>query len=218
MVKEMLKNIKEVFCVPLRFHWSVLLLPALLLLYNGISGIPLSIMIFVSLLFHEYSHVFIAQKEGLYVSHIITHGFGAAASICGLNYTNYKQDLKISVAGPIGSLFLFGMGLLLNFIFNSIWIVYFIYINLFIGIFNLLPLFPLDGGRILYSLLGMKFGALKAIRIACVVSWGLCVIGIIYGVFMGLWVISIVLGTIIYMSIQEKKVIEFQVSNYRQQR
>jgi hypothetical protein len=54
----------------------------------------------------------------------------------------------------------------------------------------------------------MKFGALKAIRIAVWTSLVLCGLGMLYGLFVGFWWLTIVLAVIIYTGIQEKKVIE----------
>jgi stage IV sporulation protein FB len=149
-----------------------------------------------------------AQRCGLHVPYVIVHSFGAETQINNPDFTNCLQNFKIALAGPVGSLILFGLGLFLKYIFHSTWTMYFIYTNLFLGVFNLLPIFPLDGGRILYSLLGMKFGALKAIRIAVWTSLVLCGLGMLYGLFVGFWWLTIVLAVIIYTGIQEKKVIE----------
>jgi len=213
-MKNLLSSIKETVSVPLKFHWSVLLLPALLIFYNGAFGIVLFAMLFSSLLFHEYAHVWMAQRQKLYVPYVITHGFGAAAMISMTDFTDYKKNLKIAIAGPIGSFILLGIGSVLYSIFHFTWIIYFVYINFLLGTFNLLPLFPSDGGRILYSLLGMKLGGFKAIKIAVWVSWALCGLGILYGLLAGSWWLVIVLGLLIVMSIQEKKTTEARLNGF----
>jgi Zn-dependent protease len=213
-MSNLINSISETVKVPLRFHWSVLILPVLLVLSKGILGIPIFIMVFASLLFHEYSHVWAAQKQGLFVPYVITHGLGAAAMINMPDVSNYKQNLKVSIAGPVGSFLLFGFGLILQSIFHSNWIDYFTYINFILGAFNMLPLFPSDGGRILYSIIGMKFGGLRAIRIVVWTSWILCGLGIIYGIISESYWLVLIFVFIIHISIQEKRVTEARLNRY----
>ena len=208
MLKNMISSFKEAVTVPLKFHWSVLILPLLILYHYGLFGIPLFLMLFGSLLFHEYAHVWMAQKQGLYVPYVITHGFGAAAMIGGADIFNYKQNFKIAFTGPIASILLFIVGFFLHIIFQSVWTSYFLFINFALGSFNLLPIFPSDGGRILYSAIGLKLGAFKAIRIVVWTSRILCGVGIAYGLIVGSWWLVMVLGLIIMMGEREKKVIE----------
>lgn len=208
ILSNLISSLREAIRVPLRFHWSVLVLPTLLIIVNGVLGIPLFIIIFASLLFHEYSHVWMSQRQGVYISHVITHGFGAAAMIEMIDLTDYKLHLKISIAGPAGSFLLACLGVLLHSMFHSIWTLYFIYINLLLGAFNLLPLFPSDGGRVFYSILGMKFGARKALKIAVAASWLLCGCGIVYGLLIGSPWIVVIMGLLMAMSVREKRISE----------
>lgn len=214
-MKSLVSSIKNAISVPLKFHWSVLILPLLLIFYNGVAyGIPLFILIFGSLLFHEYAHVWMAQRSGLYVPYVITHGFGAAAMVHEPDPSNFKRGMKVAGIGPAASFLLFGVGIIVHAAVQSVWTLYFVYINFLLGAFNLLPLFPSDGGRILYSLLGMKFGGLKAIKWAVYTSWALCGAGILYALYAGsfwLLIILVLLGT---MSIQEKKVTEARLQGY----
>jgi Zn-dependent protease len=214
-MKSLISSVKNAVSVPLKFHWSVLILPFLLIFYNGVAmGIPLFILLFGSLLFHEYSHVWMAQRQGLYVPYVITHGFGAAAMIHEPDPSNFKRNMKVAGVGPLSSFMLFGLGVVLHMLFHSVWTLYFVYINFLLGAFNLLPLFPSDGGRILYSLLGMKYGGFKAIRGAVYTSWVLCGLGCLYALWAGSWWLLAVLILLTAMSIQEKKVTEARLNGY----
>jgi Zn-dependent protease len=213
-VKNLINSIKRAIKVPLKFHWSVLILPFLLFFYNGILGVPLFLMLFGSLLFHEYSHVMMAQHKGYYVPYVLAHGFGAMAMVKIDNLENFKDNFWIAVAGPAASFILGGVGFILYLFFPSIWTLYLVYINLIFGLFNLLPLFPSDGGRILYSILGKRMGGLKAIKISVLVSWILCGVGTLFCLVFGLYWIAIVLVLCILMSIQEKSITEARLKGY----
>jgi Zn-dependent protease len=146
-----------------------------------------------SLLCHEYGHVWMAQRKNIYVSHVVVHGFGAAALIANMKP---KQELAIAFAGPAVSLCLGIFFLVLSYI-TSIFIMGIIgTMNILLGVFNLLPIYPTDGGRILYSILSKKLGVSKginyAVGVACVLAGILGLIGIIYGAI-NLLVLSILL-------------------------
>jgi Zn-dependent protease len=213
-MKNLVSSVKQAVKVPLNLHWSVLILPMLLLFYNGAMGIPLFILLFGSLLVHEYAHVWMGIRQGYYVPYVITHGFGAAAMINMTEVDNFKKNFKIAIIGPTASLALAVIGFALHYVFHSIWTFYFFYINVILGIFNMLPIFPSDGGRVLYSILGSKLGGLKAVRIVAWVSWILCGFGILLGLYIGSWWLAVILSFLIVMCVQEKKVTEARLKGY----
>jgi len=208
-MKRLISSIKEAIKVPLRFHWTVAILPLMLIYLNGVAvGIPLFIILFGSLLLHEYGHVWMAHQHNMYVSHTLAHGFGAMAMVHDPDLTNFKRNMKVAGAGPAASFILAALGVIAHLIYPSIWTTYFMYINILLGAFNLLPLFPSDGGRIFYSLLGMKYGGLKAIKIAVWTSWILCGLGAAYGLYIEAWWLIIVMVLLSTMAAQEKRVTE----------
>jgi len=119
-------------------------------------GIITSVLFFASVVFHELSHSFVARRYGIPVQSITLFIFGGLAGI-GREPNNARQEFNIAIAGPLSSLFLAGCFFLVARFFHGdemvvaatgwLW-----QINLALAIFNLVPGFPLDGGRILRAL------------------------------------------------------------------
>lgn len=110
-------------------------------------GIDKFISIFIAVLVHELAHTYVAKKLNHYVDHVYLDLLNGAAAI-DTSYSSYKDTIKIVAAGPISNLLLFGIGSLLMSVIPSSFLETFCFINILLFIFNILPIFPLDGGRI----------------------------------------------------------------------
>jgi Zn-dependent protease len=113
------------------------------------------ILLYASVLVHELSHCVVARAFKLAVRRILLYPLGGFSEIEQEPPTPGKEFL-VSVAGPLTSLALAGCGFALNVALNlggipRVLIDQLIFANLLVGIFNLLPGLPLDGGRILRS-------------------------------------------------------------------
>lgn len=213
---KLLKEFKRALSVPLRIHWSAALLPILLVIYNGPMGLAYAVLLLASLLFHEYAHVWMAQRNGIPVSQVIMFALGAAALLDDPQLTmtfRPKIELKIAAAGPISSL-------LLGFIFLppavfcsiyfsgsiiSLWLVFMSIISIVLGLFNLLPIYPMDGGRMLNAILSMIFGIRKALNISVIVAYILGTIGLVLSVmYVKPWFIVLSIIVVIFAHIQKK--------------
>jgi Zn-dependent protease/CBS domain-containing protein len=116
-------------------------------------GIITSILFFASVVFHELSHSLIARHYKIQVESITLYVFGGLSRI-QRDPSNGRQEFNIAIAGPLASLFLGGcFWLAFHYLHgnemvhaatNWLW-----EINVILGLFNLVPGFPLDGGRIL---------------------------------------------------------------------
>ena len=130
-------------------------------------GILTSLLLFLSVLLHELAHSFVAIGEGLKVRDITLFFLGGMANL-EKECTTSKGSLKIAISGPIVSLLLaFFMILLSNNLLESSLIFSNLFkqvgsLNLLIGVFNLLPIIPLDGGVILKSLIWHFTGSKRA--------------------------------------------------------
>jgi len=121
-----------------------------------IMGIISAILLFASLLAHELSHSYVAIKHNLPIKGITLFIFGGVAHMTK-EPPNPKTEFQMAVAGPACSITIaFVFWLLTNLFFNlrfPIYIVavteYLYLLNGIVAIFNLVPGFPLDGGRIL---------------------------------------------------------------------
>jgi Zn-dependent protease/predicted transcriptional regulator len=116
-------------------------------------GIITSVLFFASVVFHELSHSLIARHYKIKVESITLFIFGGLSSIQS-DPTSAKQEINIAVAGPLSSFFLGGVFFLVYHFWRGNEMVtaatFLLYqVNLYLGGFNLVPGFPLDGGRIL---------------------------------------------------------------------
>ncbi len=161
-----------------------------------ITGIVTSLLFFGSVLAHELMHSVVAQASGIPVKSITLFIFGGVSQITE-EPKEPKVELRIALAGPLTSIVLGG-------IFWAIWLVladsfdeiiavafWLGWINLLLGAFNLIPGFPLDGGRVLRSLLWWRGRNLhRATRVASNVGRGvgfLFIFGGIWLIFAGFW-------------------------------
>jgi len=134
---------------------SKLFLPyIILLLILGFKGEI--IIAFVLVFIHELMHYITARILGFSGFDIEILPVGAVLKVKDLDEASPKEDIIISLSGPLLNLVLAAIFYILFMLFNSPYL-YLIYkSNLAIGIFNLIPAFPLDGGRVLRDILSIK--------------------------------------------------------------
>ncbi len=180
-----------------------------------LMGIAGALLLFISVLIHELAHSLVATARGLNVKGIVLFIFGGVSNIEG-EPEKPQVELVMSIVGPMASLALVGVFWLLAAGFGQtqfLWLwsnlsgqsltpavamfVYLYNVNLLLAAFNLLPGFPLDGGRVLRSLLwGATNNLVKATNIAATVGqvfgWALIAFGVVQlfaGAFLnGLWI------------------------------
>jgi Zn-dependent protease/CBS domain-containing protein len=161
-----------------------------------LMGIAGALGLFASIVFHELSHSLVARMFGISMKGITLFIFGGVAEMTE-EPPSPKAEFFMAVAGPLSSIVL-GLGLfVVRFIGDGFgWprpilgvISYLALINLILAGFNLLPAFPLDGGRVLRSVLwGMKDNIRWATRIASSLGSAFGIALILWGalsVFMG---------------------------------
>lgn len=135
-------------------------------------GAVSTVLLFVTVLLHELGHSFTARSLGLPVNSITLHIFGGVSSLTQEPKTP-RIEFLITIAGPLVSLILAGVFYLLHAAVagTSSEVVavlgYLASVNLILGIFNLVPAYPLDGGRVLHSIVWAVTGNMgRATRIA----------------------------------------------------
>ena len=165
--------------VEIRIHWSWLVVVALIVwslakavfpqaspalsegTYLGMALVAAPVF-FACLLLHELGHAIQARREGMAIDGIVLWAFGGVARFRG-DFPSSGAEFRVAAAGPVVSLAL-GVAFLAASLFFSALpavnaVVHWLgYINLALLAFNLLPAFPLDGGRILRSVLWSKRG------------------------------------------------------------
>jgi Zn-dependent protease/CBS domain-containing protein len=164
--------------------------------WMGIAG---AIGLFLSIVFHEFWHSIVARHYGLPMKGITLFIFGGVAEM-EEEPQNAKTELLMAIAGPLSSVVL-GVVFLLVFSagraigspepVNGV-LAYLGWLNLVLAAFNMLPAFPLDGGRVLRSILWFVKGNLRwATRVAASVGSG-------FGIFLlALGLLSLISGSFI---------------------
>lgn len=166
-----------------------------------ITGVIAALLIFVSVLVHELAHSLVARRRGIPVNSIVLFIFGGVSNL-EEEPKKAGAEFVMAIAGPITSFILALIFFLLSRLSGNTStplpaiLNYLAVINLFLGIFNLLPGFPLDGGRVLRSIIwGSTNNLIKATNIAARVGqfFGWALIG--FGLYLllrgnyvnGLW-------------------------------
>ncbi len=160
-----------------------------------LMGILSAVGLFFSIVFHELSHSIVGRHYGIEIAGIKLFVFGGVSEMRN-EPDNPKAEFLMSIAGPLCSFILAGVFYLLFYLGLALgWpapidgiIYYLALINLLLAIFNLLPGFPLDGGRILRSLLWWWKKDLKwATRVAYLCGSGIGLGLIFMGIFLFIW-------------------------------
>ena len=168
-------------------------------------GIASSLLLFVSVLIHELAHSLVAEARGLRVRSIILFIFGGVSNISG-EPGSAPDELLIAAVGPISSLVMGGVFWLIWFGTGggvgpiSTVLLYLAGINVLLAVFNLIPGFPLDGGRVLRAIVWWVSGSmLTATRIAVAAGHVVAFVFILGGLFIvfagaflsGIWLMII---------------------------
>ncbi|MHC1571927.1 MAG: CBS domain-containing protein [Methanosarcinales archaeon] len=197
-------EIGRIMGIPIRLHITLLLvLPLFAYIFStneefGFAGVPseslryllsftATVAIFISILLHELSHSVVALRKGLEVKSITLFLFGGLASIEDIP-KNPAFEFKMALHGPLASL---GIGLvliaihygLLKVLGESMYNFFEIIgiINIVLFIFNMIPAFPMDGGRVLRAWLASRMSYIEATKKAVAIGQVLAVAMGIFG-------------------------------------
>lgn len=159
--------------------------------------------LFVSVVLHELSHSLMARRHGMHMRGITLFVFGGVAEMAE-EPPNARAEFWMAVVGPIASLLLSGMFLLLSrfAVMASLGAPiagvtrYLAFINLVLALFNMIPGFPLDGGRILRAVLwgwkrNLRWATRQASRVGSLFGMALMGLGVLAAlrgsVLSGVW-------------------------------
>lgn len=198
------------FDTPLYLHISLLPFLGILCYFYDFETIAIVIVAFLFVIFHEYGHSFTAKSLGFNVENIVIYPFGGRVYMT-IPPDNPRDELKIAIAGPLVNLFFFGIFVFIasyGLVSGNPALCYIgstgASINAMLSIFNMLPIFPVDGGYILRSCLTLITGDyIKATIYAVRVSQGLCVIFCVLAMIYLNYLIGIILFAMILLSQSE---------------
>jgi Zn-dependent protease len=166
----------------------------------ALNNVLLILALFFSVVLHEFGHALTARLFGIATRDITLLPIGGIARLESMP-EDPKEELIVSIAGPAVNAVIAGglfTGLLLSGFFNpplimaemlnNFWLQLTV-ANITLVLFNLIPAFPMDGGRVLRSILALFMDHLKATRIASYIGRGLALVMGIAGFFVNPWLI-----------------------------
>jgi Zn-dependent protease/CBS domain-containing protein len=163
-------------------------------------GAALAVALFASVLVHELAHSFYAIRKGGEVRDITLLMIGGISNITEAPH-GHRHEGMMAFVGPLASLALgvafWGAHLLLGaagatLVSLRFALVYLGAMNLALGVFNLVPAFPMDGGRILRAALASRIGLVRATRIAATIGKALALLFFGAGLFGGNFILALV--------------------------
>ena len=198
--------------IGLYVHWTFFILPAWIALsaYNqGYDTVTIGwnvlfiLAIFACVTMHEYGHALVAKAYGFKTKNITLLPIGGLANMESIP-DNPRQEFNIAIAGPLvnivigGLLYLYLMytgGLLIELEDFMLGPANFLFVlmsaNIFIAAFNLIPAFPMDGGRVLRALLAFRLSRTEATKITSAIGQFIAILFIIFGFFYNFFLIII---------------------------
>jgi Zn-dependent protease/CBS domain-containing protein len=202
-------KIGSVFGIPIELHITFIILLLVVLAFSAYYFI-LVIFLFVFVTLHELSHSLVAKHYNIRVQKIVLYPIGGASQIEDVA-DKPNLEWRLSIAGPLASfvigLCLFALDLIIpiNAPFATTRRLFYdlALLNVLLGAFNLIPAFPMDGGRVLRAYLAEKKGLSDATKYTSWIGRILALIMIGVGVLVDWWLILI--GVFIYVGATEER-------------
>ena len=180
-------QVARVFGIPIYVHFSWVVVfglfawtlatnyfperyPELAAASHWARGLTASLLFFASVLLHELGHSLVALRSGIAIESITLFIFGGVARLAS-EPRDGRTEFKIAAAGPLVSVLLAGVffAIAQSGLFGGASAAvarYLAAVNVVVAVFNLVPAFPLDGGRLLRGVLWRPLGKLRATRMA----------------------------------------------------
>lgn len=173
-------------------HWTFLAFLAWVFLFNGgVPGALFMVAIFACVVAHEYGHVLMARHYGIGTRDITLYPIGGVAALRSMP-KKPSEEIAVALAGPAVNIviaFVLGIFLLITgqwgFVLTTAggFLTTVLVANVILAAFNLLPAFPMDGGRVLRAWLAKKHDYATATDKAAKVGRGFAGIFALYAIF-----------------------------------
>ncbi len=225
----------RVFGVELRIHWTFFLLP-LFVWYteyaahrtaNEGRGLALVGIIFACVLAHEFGHALVARRAGVRVKSVILLPIGGITQLdesqppADTKFVPWKRDIRIAMAGPLASVLLALISALVILAIAphvDLWSWPFmrsgnlpgslVWANVYIAGFNLLPAYPMDGGRVLRALFSRHMDPIQATRRAVSIGQAFATMFILGGMLLpNYWLTLVGLFLFIASQMEERSAV-----------
>ena len=213
-------KIGSVWAIPIELHLTFILLIAAVFVLSlpaqRFYTFFIVLLLFVFVFFHELAHSVVARHYGIKVRKIILYPIGGVSEIEEIP-NNPSQEWRMAIAGPLTSIVLgfvlLTIGILLspqlfNFaLFTTLTgniILDLASLNLFLGAFNLIPAFPMDGGRVFRAVLAERMKFSDATRYAVYIGRILGIAMVIVGFIFPSYFLLILVGIFVYIGASEE--------------
>ena len=203
-------KVASIFGIEVRIHLTFLLFLVWIWFINyqlggltgAVQGVLFILGLFACVLLHEFGHAFAAMGFGIRTPDITLLPIGGVARLSRIPEEPW-QELVVAIAGPMVNVVILAV---LIFVMHTSaaldqpeylesptigFLDKIVYVNKMLILFNLIPAFPMDGGRILRALLAMAMPYARATQIAAWIGQGLAVVFGIFGIFYNPWLIFI---------------------------
>jgi len=228
------------FGIPIRVHWSFFLLPVLVVVSNLKSGLGIIMLllsllfgVFVCVILHELGHALMARRYGIPTLDITIYPIGGVARLMHQGGPGQPmlgerpwEEFWVAVAGPAVNVVI--AGLLVGVLTltsvpitlqedglkqPALWELFLnllLALNVLMVVFNMLPAFPMDGGRVFRALLATRLGYLRATQIASVVGMVMAGLFVCFGMVKSPFLV--IIGMFVYLGASQELIVARQRS------
>ncbi len=210
-------RVATVFDIPIRINFTFLLFLAWISVSSSNNGgwvqVVFVVAVFVCVLLHELGHALVARRMGVMTLDITLYPIGGIAVLD--RRPKPQEELWIALAGPIVNLVLaLVLGIVVLFVEKDVLkhlgslqsatpLDALLIANLTLALFNLIPAFPMDGGRVLRAALALKLTEARATQIAGGIGQGLAILIGLAGVFLN-ETILILIGIFVFLGASQE--------------
>lgn len=193
--------------IDLFFHPSALLvwfLAAGIVGGDLIEATPYAVALLTSITLHEYGHALMARHYRIETRDITLYAFGGIARLGRLPRSS-GPELLIALAGPAVNFVIAATLLGVAWLCSAVglphhFLLWVLCTNLALGLFNLLPVYPMDGGRVLRALLSGWLGPRRATAIAATVGQSVALFGGVLALLTGQWSLALVAVAVYFLA------------------
>lgn len=223
-IKKQSLQIGKALGIPILIHWSFSLFVLFILYTTWANDLPLwdgfwfvffVFVLFLFVILHELGHATAARRFGIDTQDIIISPIGGIARLEAIPAVP-RQELIVALAGPAVNVGLAVICSVILLMFSSIalpetsqvnfvdapwdYIRWLLLMNIALVIFNMIPAFPMDGGRVLRALLSYKYDRVKATYIAVMIARVFAVVFFAVGLYFSHFVLMFIAGFVLFTS------------------